>query len=69
MPYSMPACTESRIPYEVIYYCYVRPRGPQAEIWFMVSKNCWLFMHWGYKAGLEAVAPPLLLPPFPLPSP
>lgn len=36
---AMHAYTESRIPYEIIYYCYVLPRGPQAEIGFMVRSR------------------------------
>ena len=28
---------ESRIPYEVLYYCYAVPNGTAAEIAFMVS--------------------------------
>ena len=49
----MHACAESRIPYEIIYYCYVQPRGPQAEIWFMVSTNCWLVQTSVHALGLQ----------------
>ena len=69
----MHACAESRIPYEIIYYCYVRPRGPQAEIWFMVSTNCWLVQTSVHALGLQGRVglrhPLSSFQTFPFPSP